>query len=387
MIMTNEDLTNFSKRAAELQTHISTEEATKMSLVAPFFQLLGYDIFNPAEFCPEYTADVGIKKGEKVDYVIIINDKPIILIEVKCIGKKLDRHSSQLFRYYATTNARFALLTNGIIYRFYTDLNEKNKMDSTPFYEFNLLSLSPNDYNEIPKFSKNCFNESSITDSAEILMYANQFTAYLKEQLQNPSDDFTRLFLKASYSGVKTQNVIDKFRPVLKKSLNDYIDKLVKEKMTSLVNSSSYVTASENTATAKLEPSTMELNFFALVKDLITNTGLSNDITYKKTESYFAILYQNNVRKWIARLAISSSQITLILPDLNKNELRYKIASLNEVALYQKQLFNILKVYTNTSGLEPSKKYLYTKWGVYERPERFDVNIRYGERYDLKRVQ
>ena len=220
--MTNEDLTNFSKRAAELQTHISTEEATKMSLVAPFFQLLGYDIFNPAEFCPEYTADVGIKKGEKVDYVIIINDKPIILIEVKCIGKKLDRHSSQLFRYYATTNARFALLTNGIIYRFYTDLNEKNKMDSTPFYEFNLLSLSPDDYNEIPKFSKNCFNESSITDSAEILMYANQFTAYLKEQLQNPSDDFTRLFLKASYSGVKTQNVIDKFRPVLKKSLNDY---------------------------------------------------------------------------------------------------------------------------------------------------------------------
>ena len=140
--MTNEDLTNFSKRAAELQTHISTEEATKMSLVAPFFQLLGYDIFNPAEFCPEYTADVGIKKGEKVDYVIIINDKPIILIEVKCIGKKLDRHSSQLFRYYATTNARFALLTNGIIYRFYTDLNEKNKMDSTPFYEFNLLSQS-----------------------------------------------------------------------------------------------------------------------------------------------------------------------------------------------------------------------------------------------------
>ena len=282
MIMTNEDLTNFSKRAAELQTHISTEEATKMSLVAPFFQLLGYDIFNPAEFCPEYTADVGIKKGEKVDYVIIINDKPIILIEVKCIGKKLDRHSSQLFRYYATTNAHFALLTNGVIYRFYTDLNEKNKMDSTPFYEFNLLSLSPDDYNEIPKFSKNCFNESSITDSAEILMYANQFTAYLKEQLQNPSDDFTRLFLKASYSGVKTQNVIDKFRPVLKKSLNDYIDKLVKEKMTSLVNSSSYVTASENTATAKFEPSTMELNFFALVKDLITNTGLSNDITYKK---------------------------------------------------------------------------------------------------------
>lgn len=385
--MINEELTNFSKRASELQVHITTEEATKMSLVAPFFQLLGYDIFNPEEFCPEYTADVGIKKGEKVDYAILINGQPIILIEVKSVDKKLDRHSSQLFRYYATTNARFAILTNGITYRFYTDLNEKNKMDTTPFYEFNLLSLSPDDYNEIPKFSKSRFNENSITDSAETLMYANQFTTYFKEQLSNPNDEFTRLFLKATYNGVKTQNVIDKFRPVLKKSLNDYIDKIVKEKMTSLVNSSSYVNVSESPVTPKLEPTDAEVTFFTTVKNLLTDTGLSNDITYKKTESYFAILYKNNVRKWISRLTISSAQITLILPDLNKNELRYKLDSLNDINLYQKQLFDILKGYVSTSGLDPSKSYLYTKWGTYEMPEHFAVNIRYGERHDLKRVR
>ncbi len=86
--MTSEELKNFSKRALELKEHISTEEATKMSLVAPFFQILGYDIFNPSEFCPEFTADIGIKKGEKVDYAILINGTPIILIEVKSINKK-----------------------------------------------------------------------------------------------------------------------------------------------------------------------------------------------------------------------------------------------------------------------------------------------------------
>ena len=124
--MTTEELKTFSQRVSQLQEHVATEEATKMSLVAPFFQLLGYDIFNPAEFCPEYTADVGIKKGEKVDYAILINGNPIILIEVKSINKNLDKHSSQLFRYFATTNARFAILTNGITYRFYSDLDRKS---------------------------------------------------------------------------------------------------------------------------------------------------------------------------------------------------------------------------------------------------------------------
>lgn len=100
--MTTEELKTFSQRVSQLQEHVATEEATKTSLVAPFFQLLGYDIFNPAEFCPEYTADVGIKKGEKVDYAILINGNPIILIEVKSINKNLDKHSSQLFRYFAS---------------------------------------------------------------------------------------------------------------------------------------------------------------------------------------------------------------------------------------------------------------------------------------------
>lgn len=386
-IMTNEDLLNFSKRAAEPQEHISTEEATKMSLIAPFFKILGYDIFNPAEFCPEYTADVGIKKGEKVDYAILINGNPIILIEAKSINKKLDRHSSQLFRYFATTNARFAILTNGIIYRFYTDLNEKNKMDSEPFYEFNVLSLSPDDLNEIAKFSKECFNETSIFDNASILMYSNQFMDYIQEQLKNPCDDFVRLFLKDSYSGMKTQNVIDKFRPILRKSLNDYIDKIVKEKMTSLVNSSSYVSTSDTVAN-KLEPTNKELDFYRLIQNILDKTVEASDITYKKTESYFAVLYKNNVRKWIARIIISNSQITLILPDSEKNENRFKISNLQETTDYEQHIKNALNMYIEGSipVLDPSKQYLRTKWGTYEMPVPYTIQLAYGERTDTKRV-
>ena len=137
----NENLLQLSERILSIKPNILTEEATKMSMIIPFFQLLGYDVFNPLEFCPEYTADVGIKKGEKVDYAIIINGDPAILIECKSCTETLDKHSSQLFRYFGTTTAKFGILTNGVVYRFYTDLDESNKMDLTPFLEIDMDNL------------------------------------------------------------------------------------------------------------------------------------------------------------------------------------------------------------------------------------------------------
>ena len=133
-----ENLKNLITRIKSMKNSISTEEATKTSIIMPFFQILGYDVFNPVEFIPEYTADVGIKKGEKVDYAICLNDKLTILIEAKSINQQLEKHDSQLFRYFGTTAAKFAILTNGLIYRFYTDLDEQNRMDSTPFFEIDL---------------------------------------------------------------------------------------------------------------------------------------------------------------------------------------------------------------------------------------------------------
>ena len=108
----NESIKQFSERVSMMKDTVSTEEATKMSLIVPLFQLLGYDVFNPAEFCPEYVADVGIKKGEKVDYAILENGQPTILIECKSCSEQLDRHSSQLFRYFGTSVAKFGILTN-----------------------------------------------------------------------------------------------------------------------------------------------------------------------------------------------------------------------------------------------------------------------------------
>lgn len=147
----NDVIKQFSERILSLKDTITTEESTKMSLVVPLFQLLGYDVFNPNEFCPEYIADVGIKKGEKVDYAILENGQPNILVECKSCSEQLDKHSSQLFRYFGTSPAKFGILTNGIIYRFYTDLEESNKMDLVPFLEIDMTNLKDSSINELKK--------------------------------------------------------------------------------------------------------------------------------------------------------------------------------------------------------------------------------------------
>jgi len=153
-----EQLKALSERTLNLKDTLNTEEATKTALVMPFFQLLGYDVFNPLEFSPEFTADVGIKKGEKVDYAILEDNEPVILIECKSVNEKLDNHDSQLFRYFGTTTSKFGILTNGVEYRFYTDLDEQNKMDSSPFLRFNLCELKDNHIVEIFKFTKENFD-------------------------------------------------------------------------------------------------------------------------------------------------------------------------------------------------------------------------------------
>ena len=159
-------LKSLAEKVLKLQGQIDTEESTKHAFVLPFINLLGYDTFDPTEVVPEFTADLGLKKGEKVDYAIFQNGVPIIIIECKKWREKLNAHNSQLFRYFHTTKTRFALLTNGIDYQFYTDLEATNKMDERPFLEFNISQLKESSINEIAKFHKSNFDVEEIVDNA-----------------------------------------------------------------------------------------------------------------------------------------------------------------------------------------------------------------------------
>lgn len=231
-----DSIKQFSERVSMLKDTIATEEATKMSLIVPMFQILGYDVFNPLEFCPEYTADVGIKKGEKVDYAILENGQPNILIECKSCSETLDKHSSQLFRYFGTSQAKFGILTNGIIYRFYTDLEEANKMDLVPFLELNVLNLKDSSISELKKFCKENFDKDKIFSTAEELKYSSLIKSVLNSEFDSPSEDFVRFILTNIYDGQKNQRIIEKFTPVVKKAFSSFVNEIVNNKISSALS-------------------------------------------------------------------------------------------------------------------------------------------------------
>ena len=357
-----DQLKQFAKRVDSMKDSLQTEEATKTALIMPFFSMLGYDVFNPQEFVPEFTADVGIKQGEKVDYAIMKDGQPVILVECKAIAENLDRHDSQLFRYFGTTTARFAILTNGQYYRFYTDLDNPNKMDEDPFLTINVLDIRDNQVPELKKFCKSVFDVDSIFSTASELKYVHEFKDVFTQQLNEPSDDFIRFFLQGCYSGAKTQNVLEKFRPVLQKALNDYISETMNDKIkTALGGSGGSVSIQDSrppetetsaetpTGEEKRTPNIVtteeELEAYFIVKNLLSETADIHDITYKDTESYINILYKANSRKWICRLRLTDNVKTLLIPDENKKELKYPLQDVYDIQQYKEQLLEVLKRY------------------------------------------
>lgn len=334
-----DQLQQFVEKVSSFQNSITTEEATKTSVILPFFRILGYDVFDPTEFVPEFVADVGIKKGEKVDYAILQDGNPIIIIEAKSLGRSLEKHDSQLFRYFSTTSAKFAILTNGIRYRFYTDLEETNLMDHLPFLDIDLLHLRDSQIEQLQKFRKCNFNASKIFDSASVLKYTDKFKEALRQQFENPSDAFVRLFLQDLYDGRMTHTVIEKFRPILHTCMQEFIIESVQPQ----ADCPSACTIASSTD--EISPTNEELNAYYELQNLLRKDVDLDMITYKKTESYFAVIYQNNSRKWLCRMDFSGAQKNLLLPSSSKNPIHRQIANIYELASYRRYLTSMIVQY------------------------------------------
>lgn len=346
-----DQIKQFAKRVESLQDSLATEEATKTSIIMPFFALLGYDVFNPSEFTPEFTSDYGVKKDEKVDYAILTNGTPTILIECKKIGEPLDKHGAQLFRYFSTTTAKFGILTNGRIYQFFTDLEESNKMDVKPFLEIDILNIKDLQVTELKKFHKQNFDIETIFDSASELKYFNEFRNIFANQLQNPSDEFVRLFLSEAYAGKCTQKVVEKFKPVLKKTLNNYIAELMNDKIKSALAAQDEAPKIETDSNDtkedlqqinhenKILTTEEELEAFFLIKNILKPiTGNPDDITYKDNERYMTILYKNKTTKWICRLYFNGGKKFISIPDENKKEKRIPIEKIYDIEAYSSDI-------------------------------------------------
>lgn len=322
-----------AKRVSQLRDNLDTEEATKNSLIMPFFQDLGYDIFNPLEFIPEYTADVGIKKGEKVDYAIVINKKLQILVECKAVKEDLNNHDSQLFRYFGTTDAKFGILTNGDEYRFFTDLDDPNKMDSLPFLTVKLSELRDSQINELFRFTKDNFDENRIFSTASQLKYMNQFGSYIEDTIKDPDEAFVKFVIQNVFSLRATSKNIEQFTPIVKAGLTQVIQEQVNDKLSSALNSS--VSSQdkptiENTDDEKednkddgIETTPAEIESYTIVKFILKDLFDETRVFYRDNRSYFNVLLDDTVRKWIVRVYFTKNRNYIVLNNKENTTLEF----------------------------------------------------------------
>ena len=316
---------------------------------------LGYDVFNPLEVVPEFTADIGSKKGEKVDYVIKKDGKIVILIECKWSGSDLHiNHASQLYRYFSVTEARFAILTNGVTYQFYSDIDEPNKMDSKPFFEFNMLNFEDHQINELKKFTKAAFSLDDILNTASTLKYTGAIKKILEEELHKPSEAFVRFFASQTYDGRLTQPVIEQFTKIVKEARNQFINERLNERLKSALAANNsgesldeeQIQAGQEIKQSEIETTQEELDGYNVVKAIMREVVDVKRIHMRDAKSYCAILLDDNNRKPICRLHFNYSQKYLGVFS-NKNEERIEIDGVDDIFKHADRLKSVMKEYDN----------------------------------------
>lgn len=342
-------LKTLSDKIILLKDKIETEESTKHAFVLPFINILGYDTFNPTEVVPEFTADIGLKKGEKVDYAIFQDGIPILIVECKNWKENLSVHNSQLFRYFHVTKTRFALLTNGITYQFFTDLDEKNKMDSKPFLEFDVTNLKDNVVNEIAKFHKSSFDVNNIVNNASSLKYIQEIRKQINDELTNPSNEFVKLFANKVYSGRLTEKVMEEFKDLVQKGFNQFISDKINDRLNAALNKEAQKQHEEQVEIlgeeSKVYTSEEELEAYRIVVAVLRRKLPTSRIVYRDTQSYFGILLDDNNRKPLCRLHLNGGKKYIGLFNDNKNENRQAIQSIDDIYLFEKELLETVGLY------------------------------------------
>lgn len=320
-----EDLRALSEAARRRIANIKGEEATKQALVLPFFQALGYDVYDPTEVQPEFVSDFAKKKNsggfEKVDYAIRLNDAPVMLVECKSVGTAPEDHDGQLARYFnATTSVKVGIITNGTNYRFFTDLQATNVMDTAPFLEFNVLEFNERESENLRAFTKLGFNAAAVQSYAEEIIYTQRITGVLARVLRDPSENFVRFLLAEIdlVQGRLTAKVVERFQPIVRRALQSTIVEMMtrgiqqeiaypQEPAHLPIAAAPSATDSAPIEGSKTITTPEEMDLFELVKSITLESPLKRPVSFKDTSSYFGINIGGKVSRWFVRAHFNGS--------------------------------------------------------------------------------
>ena len=334
-------LTELAKKTQQHREVLLTEQAAKTALVMPFINLLGYDVFNPSEVVPEFNADVGTKKGEKVDYAICIDGKPSILIECKpSTGELTINHASQLFRYFSVADARLAILTNGVIYKFFSDIDQPNKMDAQPFFTLSLDAIRKSDVRVLESFTRTGFDIDAIVREASNLKLESLVRKELESEMATASEEFARLIAKRIYSGQVTSQVKDNFTRLIANSFAAIVRDHVNDRLTSALNATAVPEPDNGHAASPEEVITTEeeVSGFRIVQAIVSKLVDPKRVFMRDAKSYCAVLLDDNNRKSLARLHFNGITTKYVGTFVGQAETRNQINDLTDIYKLSAQL-------------------------------------------------
>lgn len=344
-----DQLRALASRLANTKDMIQTEEATKNAMVMPFIQILGYNVFDPLEVTPELIADVGTKKGEKVDYAILQDGNPIMLFECKKSGGDLSiNHASQLFRYFHVTAARFGVLTNGLVYRFFSDLEQPNKMDQKPFFEFNILEFRERDVDELKKFAKSAFDVEIILTTANDLKYTRAIQKLLAEWMVSPPEEFVRLVSSDLLGNRRfTPAIRDQFTTIARRAFEQLVGERINERLKGAMTSESLSASpavsvssiAEDQGEPQIDTTPEEIEGFHIIRAIVRGVVSPSRVFMRDAQSYCAILLDDNNRKPICRLRFNNTdKLWLGLIHTSKEEDKVLLNSVDEIYIHAERI-------------------------------------------------
>tara|TARA_R100000655_G_scaffold3902_4_gene13047 strand:- start:6324 stop:7448 length:1125 start_codon:yes stop_codon:yes gene_type:complete len=356
-------LQDLAARIKRQKDTVSTEEAAKTAFVLPFIQSLGYDVFNPSEVIPELTADHGVKKGEKVDYGIKQDGQIVILVECKPVGADLAaKHAGQLFRYFSVTDARFGVLTDGVKYLFFTDLDRPNQMDQRPFFEFDLLDFGAQEVEELKKFTKTSFDIDTIVSTASNLKYHRALMVEIEKEFDGPTEDLVKILTGRVYSGRFTQQVKEQFTELTQRALEDFVREKVNARLKSALDTGSHAKIESGvpkTPVVQSEPVSVEqeqgdgivtteeeIAAHRIIQAIGAEYVDVERIVMRDAKSYCAILLDDNNRKPICRLIFLKTKMSVLVfsPD---GEKRKDISKVSDIYTMKEDVLAAISQYNS----------------------------------------
>ena len=355
-----DSIKGIARKINEHGASLTTEEATKTAVILPFIaQVLGYDVFDPSEVLPEFTADIGTKKGEKVDFAILREGEVQMLIECKQIGAPLDiNHASQLFRYFHVTNARIGVLTNGQRWHFFTDLDQPNKMDQRPFLRLDLLDVDPYALPELQKLTKATFDLDSVLSAAEELKYISGIKAAIRDQFTQPSEEFVRLLAASVYDRPMTAKMREFFGGVVANACKQWVTDQVNARLKTALQGQGVAVSVTNDAEVEAQPETEnptrgddlettieEVEGYNIVRAIAVSEVPVERIVARDTKSYYGVLLDDNNRKPICRLHFNRQQKYIGLLDEAKAEQRIPLERVSDIYQHAEQIRDAVRRY------------------------------------------